>query len=255
MVHGFPATVIAENVSLYVDAECSEHLCSMVVTQDSPLNDDAQGISAGIYYLDNINANLEVLGISEEIMKLGKLSDIEGKEIALEGNSVAAGYAMKEQYPIGTVITDEESGKEYVVTQILKKDCRWLSSDAVHGAQTAIDLNNMLVINADTDLESGGYINILNAANNAYLYHPTMSREDIDQYIKSHAGKYDIRVYETISIRDKSKQALIYGYKSESVTLFFVIVCFFISLFAQFLLISVNLEYRKYLFGVLLANG
>lgn len=219
------------------------------------LNDDAQGISAGIYYLDNMNANLEVLGISKEIMQLGKLSDIEGKEIVLERNSAAVGYAMKEEYPIGTVIIDEESGAEYVVTQILKKDCRWLSSGAVNGVQTAIDLNHMLVINADTDLESGGYLNILNAANNAYLYHSTMSREDINQYIKNHAEKYDIRVYESISLKEKSKQVLLYDYKSESVTLFFAVVCFFISLFAQFLLISMNLEYRKYLFGVLLANG
>lgn len=219
------------------------------------LNDEEHDISAGIYYLGNMNTDIEILGISKEIMRLGKLSDIEGNDIVLEGNCAAVGYDMRDQYPIGTVILDAEHGEEYVVTCILQKDSKWLASDAVHGVQTATDLNHMVVLDADTDLASGGYINILNAANNACLYCPTMSREDINQYVKNHAEEYGIRIYETISLRDKSKQQIMDGYKSESVILFFVIICFCISLFAQFLLISVNLEYRKYMFGVLLANG
>lgn len=63
VLKGFPATVIAENVSLYVDAECSEHLCSIVVTQDAPLK---YSLSSGRYPTE------EELVSGEPVVVLGR---------------------------------------------------------------------------------------------------------------------------------------------------------------------------------------
>lgn len=218
------------------------------------LNQGQEGICAGLYYTGFLNSDIEILCISKELIPVGKLEDVDGNPIDFsEKQFVAVGYGLKEQYPIGTIILDEETGREYQVNQILRKNSEWLANNASGGLQTSIKLDDLILIDANTHLEISGYVNVLNGANNSYLYHPAMSEEAVNAYVQEQAEQMGIRTYETVSLQEKSRSLLRYAYKSDWVELFFVIVCLGISLTAQYLSVVMNLKYRKHMFGVLLA--
>ena len=218
------------------------------------LNDEDEGICSGTYYTTYITPDLELLCVSETLLPIGKLSDIDGNDVKFdETNSIVVGYGLKDEYPIGTMILDEEHGVEYRVSQILERDSEWLANDASGGLQGAIKLDDFVLMDTNTHLENSGYVNILNAANNSYLYHSSMTQSELNDFIQKHADSEGIRVYEAVSLRTKTSSKLVYAYRSQSVELFFVLICFLISIIAQYLSVTMNLEYRKTVFGILLA--
>lgn len=218
------------------------------------LNQGQEGICAGLYYTGFLNSDIEILCISKELIPIGTLTDIDGNPIDFSQQQfVAVGYGLKEQYPVGTVILDEETGREYQVNQILQKNSEWLANNASGGLQSSIKLDNMLLMDANTHLETSGYVNVLNGANNSYLYHPTLSEEAVNAYVQEQAEQMGIRTYETVSLQEKSQSLLRYAYKSDWVELLFGIVCLGLSMTAQYLSVVMNLKYRKHMFGILLA--
>lgn len=218
------------------------------------LNQEQEGICAGLYYTSSLNSDIDILCVSKELIPVGKLTDVEGNPIELsEKQLVAVGYGLREQYPVGTIILDQETGEEYQVDQILRKNSAWLANNAVTGLQTSIKLDDMILMDANTHLEVSGYANILNGMNNIYLYHPTMPEEAINAYVQEQAGNMGIRTYETVSLWEKSQSRLRYAYKSDWVELLFVIVCLGLSMAMQYLSVIMNLNYQKRMFGVLLA--
>lgn len=218
------------------------------------LNSKEDGINSGLYYLGYMNSNIELLCISKELIPIGKLKDIYGKDIEFkDANSVAVGYELKDKYPIGTIIIDEEHGTEYQVNQILERDSKWLGNDASGGLQPSINLDNLILLDADYHLEVSGYLNVINAANNSYLFHPTMKENDVNQYLQIHADGMGIQVYDSVSLQKKSEKMLIYAYNSQSIELLFAIISFILSMVGQYLAVIINMEYRKHFFSVLLA--
>lgn len=216
------------------------------------LNNKKEGICSGLYYTSYLNSE-ELLCISKELISIGKLEDVDGKAIEFtEKNSVAVGYELRDRYPIGSIISDKEHGVEYRVSQILKQNSEWLANSASVGIQPSINLDNFICMDAGANLEANGYINILNASNNSYLYHPTMEKQEADTYIQEYAKSMGIRVYDTISLQEKSKRRLSYAYNSQSVEMLFAINSFLLSVVGQYLAVIINLEYRKQTFGVLL---
>lgn len=218
------------------------------------LNEGQEGICAGLYYTASLNSDTEVLCISRELIPIGKLADVDGNPVDFsDKQSVAVGYGLREQYPIGTIILDEASGREYQVNQILRKNSAWLANNASNGLQTSIELDDRILMDANAHLEANGYVNILNGANNNYLYHPAMSKEAVNAYVQEQAERMGIRTYETVSLQEKSRDLLYYAYKSDWVELLFVLVCLGLSMTAQYLSVVMNLKYRRYMFGVLLS--
>lgn len=218
------------------------------------LNQGKEGICAGLYYTASLNSDLDILCISKELVPIGKLTDVDGNPIEFsEKQFVAVGYGLREQYPVGTIILDQETGEEYQVNQILRKNSAWLANNASGGLQTSIKLDGMILMDANTHLETSGYINVLNGANNNYLYHPAMPEETINAYVQEQAENMGIRAYETVSLQEKSQRLLRYAYKSDWVELLFAIVCLGLSMAMQYLSVVMNLNYQKRMFGVLLA--
>lgn len=215
------------------------------------LNQGKEGICAGLYYTNSLNSDIEILCISKELIPIGTLTDVDGNPIDFsEKQFVAVGYGLREQYPVGTIIVDEETGREYQVNQILGKNSEWLANNASGGLQTSIKLDDLILMDANTHLETCAYVN---GANNYYLYHPTLSEEAVNAYVQEQAEQKGIRTYATVSLQKKSRSLLRYAYKSDWVELLFVIVCMGLGMTAQYLSVVMNLKYRKHMFGVLLA--
>lgn len=218
------------------------------------LNQEQEGICAGLYYTDSLNADIEILCISKELIPIGTLADVDGNPIDFsEKQFVAVGYGLKDQYPVGTILLDKETGEEYQVNQILKKNSEWLANNASGGLQASIKLDDMFLMDANAHLETNGYVNILKGANNSYLYYPATSEEVVKAYVQEQAEQMGIRTYETVSLQEKSLGLLRYAYESDWIELFFSLVCLGLSIVAHYLSVIMNLKYRKYMFGVLLA--
>lgn len=218
------------------------------------LNSPENNMRSGMYYPTLLNEE-EALCISGELMPIGNLQDIDGAEIDLQNEqSVAVGYELRNKYPIGTIIQDELYGTQYQVEQILAKNSEWLGADASTGIQTSIKLDNAILLDTEGHMEQSGYMDVLNAANNSYFYHPTMSEEEANQYIHEYAASMGIRVYDSMSLRTQTLKKLVEAYRNESVELIFVVTGLALSIVGQYLAVIINLEYRRRNFGVLLAS-
>lgn len=220
------------------------------------LNDEEKGIRAGFYNTFELNDNVTLFCISEELLPVGRLRDLEGNEIVFTDKySAAVGYDLREQYPIGSRISDEGSGEEYVVTQILRKDSEWLPQFAYNGAAREMTLDDKVLINLSTHAETNVYQDVLSSANSYYCYHPAMSEAEMNAYVQEHAEAYGIRIYYTVSLQKKvwnQIKALPYDY---SVDMGLILILFGVSVIAIRLSTMISNDYKKRMFGILLSNG
>lgn len=220
------------------------------------LNDEEKGIRAGFYNTFELNDNVTLFCISEELLPLGRLRDLEGNEIVFTDKySAAVGYDLREQYPIGSRIPDEGSGEEYVVTQILRKDSEWLPQFAYNGAAREMTLDDKVLINLNTHAETYVHLDVLSSSNSYYCYHPAMSEAEMNAYVQEQAEAYGLRIYYTVSLQKKvwnQIKALPYDH---SVDMGLILILFVVSVIAIRLSTMISNDYKKRMFGILLSNG
>lgn len=242
-------TINTEYYRIFWDGEEMKNFYDFVMG----LNNEEEHTVSGMYYRTTIDEK-DALCISKELLSIGKLQDVDGKRIEWENdNSVAVGYELRNQYPVGSIIRDEYYGTEYQVTQILKRNSEWLGEAAVTGLETSINLDNLILLDDSMHMQQSYYTDILNAGNNKFFYHPTMNDEEANQYIKEHAERMGIRTYTADSLKTESRERLIYAYKADTIELIFAAVSLVLSMLGQYLAVIINLEYRKHGYGVLLA--
>lgn len=221
------------------------------------LNDEEQGIQAGLSYPAILNEDIEVFCISKELLPVGKLKDIQGNAITLaEEGKVAVGYELGLRYPVGSQIVDETSGNVYEVTQILKPGCEWLPPSAgTGGLQTAANLDNCLLMDVDAHLKTNGYMSMLATSDTIYCYHSELNEEEINAYIDQKAAAYGVQVYYTISLEKSAWEQLVSVPRTYSVDLGLIGILFIISVIAIFISILISNDYKKRMFGILFACG
>lgn len=220
------------------------------------LNDEERGIRAGFYCEGELNDTVPIFCVSEELLPVGRLRDLEGNEIVFADEyDAAVGYGLREQYPIGSRIWDESAGREYVISQVLKPGSEWLAKDASGGMQSSQLLDDAILIRLNAHAESHLQSDLLNSSNTFYCYHPTMSEEEMDAYIHEKAETYGIKVYQTVSLQKKVWRHLQDMPRYYSVDMGLVIVLFAVSLIAIRLSTVISNDYKKRMFGILLSCG
>lgn len=220
------------------------------------LNDEEKGIRAGFYHTFELNDEITLFCISEELLPVGRLRDTEGNEIVFTDKySAAVGYDLREQYPIGSRIPDEGSGKEYVVTQILRKDSEWLPQMADNGAAREMTLDDKVLINLNTHVETYVYQDVLSSSGSYYCYHPVMSEAEMNAYVQKQAEAYDIRIYYTVSLQKKVWNQIKALPHDHSVDIGLILVLLVVSVIAIRLSTIISNDYKKRMFGILLSNG
>lgn len=167
---------------------------------------------AGVYFYTNTEGiaaeDSDLLVISPELLPMTRLKDMTGSWIDLspqEGSHPAAvGYALRDRYPVGSVIHDIQQETDYVVKYILEKDCRFLVEDI--GSGLCVSLDERIVVGASAYLEEYMYALDYGLSQNSlcFFVSPGADIAKIEPQIYRCAETYGLDIYNIKSFSEKA---------------------------------------------------
>lgn len=164
---------------------------------------------AGLFFMESVFSQGEwedTLFVSEELLQLFPLKDINGDECSFPVNEtetpVIVGYNLQKKYPVGTVFCN--SNVTYRVTGALKRNSCWLAGQDALGQMVC--LNNMFVLGVNHSKrlnDNFQYGNLQLGMNNLYYFVKSdTDRNQIRQDVIQIAEDDNLRVSDVYRMRD-----------------------------------------------------
>ena len=201
-----------------------------------------------------------VLNLEEDLLGLCQLTDIEGNKITLQQQGdyfpLIVGYHYKEIVPVGTILTDSETGEVYIVTQILIEGATWMSSNVLADGSPAIELDDYFITLPNDYYTTGNYsIAAFSYVNSMYYY---CTQPDLkDMQLKKIQEAAD----ETgVIVEIESFQQFIQDYKQEYNELYVLkriltVIVGIVTLVSMIIISVITWMLQKHDIGVGYANG
>ncbi|MDE5965487.1 MAG: ABC transporter permease [Lachnospiraceae bacterium] len=227
---------------------------------------DIQGLEqvegAGVYFYTNTERitaeDSDLLVISPELLSMTKLRDTTGSGIDLssqEGSHPAAvGYALRDRYPVGSVIHDIQQETDYVVKYILEKDCRFLGEDI--GSGLCASLDERIVVGASAYLEEYMFALDYAISQNSlcFFVSPKADIAGIEPQIYQCAAAYGLDIYNIKSFSEKADMSFgdIWQEKEQFVMPLLLLI---MAVVATIVSSMIEIYTRKRTIGILYATG
>ncbi len=227
------------------------------------LNDIGKIEGVEIYgtYWDNseffIDGNeYPVVSVSETLLHLCDLEEVSADMLVQQEDTgyigVIAGYELGKQYPVGTVVTDDNTEGTYIVTHVLPKRSRWIDTDIKNGLY--IDFDRQFLMGTQSWLKENT-IFIGNGLNNfCYQISPEADEEEIKSQIELYAQQLNVDIYSIRSLKENIE----YGWtelREGREELYLSVFLMFSAVLAMLTASMITIYVRKKDIGVLYANG
>lgn len=204
------------------------------------------------------NAYSDVL-MGNGVLDDSDVKDINGNNIILKENDdyseAAVGYNLKDEMPVGTVLTDRESGKKYKVAYIMQPESCWVSDSFLGDGENIIrNIDDYIYIPDDDYYTTGGYsIAMYSLQNSAFIYDDGNIDEKI-RILQDNAKSCNIEI-KVSSLKD-----YIRDYKKNNVRLYTltVILCVLFGIISAVIAIMtsvIDVMDDKHSIGVNMSNG
>ncbi len=154
--------------------------------------EEITGISSwGGYYFNN-NDKENKLYVNQSLIDLCDIKGADNKELKYDYFGIEKNYGiafigeeLSERYPIGSVYLDEETGCQYMVVDIVKKDSLWLPDSLFGGS--AVNLNDCIILDLDYATEKkDNKLYLFNACNNLlFVGRDSGVKDEVEAIIKS----------------------------------------------------------------------
>lgn len=235
---------------------------------------DVEGLKySGVCYEGGIDGvDEEVMAISAELCSLCQLKNLKGnapsfidvdKKKALPGSrrderktdgkqSVLVGYNLRNDYPIGYSFTDQMTGTEYVVTDILQEGSRWFEGRLQYG-ELEIELDDCLIVDEDVRLKQVDD-RLTGLAAFIYVKEPEADADQIKGAVISLAKECGLDLYNARSIKkilEKNKQSVF----DDSIEYYLVVIMLILAVVVAIVCSMINVFLRKNSIGIMYAVG
>ena len=215
--------------------------------------------NAGYTYDEKEYDSTHILSIDNTMLANSKLVDENGDKIYLDTiddyYEVAVGYNLKEDFPVGTILTDPRSGRKYTVAYVLKNDTTWITTDSLTDVEAELNIDDYIISPIDEYYYSDDFtaIGVFSYTNSMYLF----GDEDISARIEQ---LYDNAENCGISIDVKTLEEIVNEDKQTYNELYVLIFILCISLgcasAVMIIMLSVlDCASDKYSIGIYMANG
>lgn len=236
---------------------------------------EVEGIKySGACYEDGMGiegVDEKVIAISADLCPLCQLKNMEGNAVSFTGmkkkalpgsrrnernadvkQSVLVGYNLGKNYPVGYSFTDQTTGTEYVVTDILQKGSRWFEGQLGYG-DLDINLDDCVIVDEDARLkQEDGRLNGL--AMFIYVKQPETDADSIKGTVISLAERCGLDLYNSYSIKkilERNKQSVF----DDPVEYYLVLVMLVLSVAVAIVCSVINVILRKKSIGIMYAVG
>lgn len=156
-----------------------------------------------------------ILFISEGLIK--SFTDVDDKSVVYESGEyypLIVGYDISKEFPVGTILTDTFSGRQYQVTQILEKGTQWLELDVPNGKQSVKVLDEMVITMPDMHYYEDG-LGMLTCIDNLIVVESDNMDSVKEQILasgKKHQLSVEIESFDEIITEDKKQYSALYDF-------------------------------------------
>ncbi len=217
-------------------------------------------IGSGIYWEDSIvctdTEEYPVVVISESLCGLcnieGLTTELFQRQEETDYIGIVAGYELGKRYPVGTIISDENSNYTYIVTKVLPRNSKWIDSDMENGLY--YDLDNHFLVGAQKYFDESTLYLMNGLINFCYHISSDADEQKIKEQVQNCAESLDVNVYSIHSLKQLAQwdqEVLGIGDEELRLSLFLL----FSAMFAMLIGSLITIYIRKKDIGILYTNG
>lgn len=154
------------------------------------------------YREDAYGGRQKVVYVSSVLWDLFPLKDISGRTIPLDEQNVQdgllhvyVGYGLRDDLPVGTVITDADTGTKMYVDNVLERGSRWMSISLFGGEGADRPLDDCIFSPLDDCMQRDALLNVNGWDAQYVICNDESEAQEVMQNIKNLAREYGVMLY------------------------------------------------------------